>query len=281
MKRKIGILGVALFVVVATACGGDDDTSSATTGGSAQATTSTTTVASEPAAVRVYFAWHEKVGTAGRSVDASSKEEHAVDALLEGPDGFEQSIGMTTAIPSGTKLLGLEVASGIATVDLSSQFQSGGGSLSMQLRTAELVFTLTQFNEVQAVTITLDGESVEAIGGEGIPAADLDRTDFENVTPLILVEAPVPGQTVASPLEVSGIANTFEANVNYSVNDPEGLVLDDGFTTASAGNGAWGEFAFSVSYTTSRTGLGSVILWETSAQDGSQQNVYEVPVRMG
>ena len=96
-----------------------------------------------------------------------------------------------------------------------------------------------------------------------------------------LWSSPVPGQSVTSPLEVAGISNTFEATVNYSVNDPDGLVLVDGSTVAAAGTGRWGDFHFVVDFgTRRRDGLGSVMTWEVSPKDGSQQDVYEVPVNM-
>ena len=41
----------------------------------------------------------------------------------------------------------------------------------------------------------------DGIGGEGVPAEDLTRADFEDVTPLILVESPVPGEAVTSPVD--------------------------------------------------------------------------------
>jgi hypothetical protein len=170
---------------------------------------------------------------------------------------------------------------GVATVDLSSQFAAGGGSLSMQLRVAQVVFTLTQFPTVDTVDITIEGEAVDAIGGEGVPAQGLDRTDFAAVTPLVLIEVPVPGQSVISPLEISGMANTFEANVEYAVTDGEGLIVDEGFTTATAGNGTFGTFAVTSEFEVERPGVGSVIGFETSAESGEQVNVYEVPVRIG
>jgi hypothetical protein len=130
------------------------------------------------------------------------------------------------------------------------------------------------------VTITLDGRAVDAIGGEGIPARGLTRVDFEGVTPLILVESPVPGETVISPITVSGTSNTFEATVNYTITDPDGLILAEGFTTATAGTGTWGTFAFTASFTTARPGMGEVIAFQLSAESGAQTDVYEVPVRM-
>lgn len=80
-------------------------------------------------------------------------------------------------------MLGASVSGGAATVDLSGAFQTGGGSLSMQLRVAHVGFTATQFDGVDRVTIKLDGDAVDYIGGEGVPAVDLDRTGCTNVTP--------------------------------------------------------------------------------------------------
>jgi hypothetical protein len=165
-------------------------------------------------------------------------------------------------------------------VDLNQAFESGGGSLSMQLRTAQVVFTLTQFDTIETVTIFLDGRPVDAIGGEGIPASDLTRRDFENVTPRILIESPVPGASVSSPLSVSGIANTFERNVRYAVTDPDGLIIAEGFTTGVGETGTWGAFGFTAEFTTTRAGLGAVIVWQDDAATGAQSDVYEVPVRM-
>jgi hypothetical protein len=86
---------------------------------------------------------------------------------------------------------------------------------------------------------------------------------------------------VTSPHSVSGISNTFEANVRYSITDPEGLILEEGFTTATAGTGTWGDFSFTVDFATDRTGLGAVIAWQDDMNTGEPRDVYEVPVRMG
>lgn len=288
-RSFVALLAMVALVALGAGCGSGGDgggadgtsTTSTPTTTSSAATTSTTGSPGGDATVRVYFAWHEKVGTAGRAVAAPAVARGAIEALLAGPDNFESGIDMGTEIPASTELLGLNVADGAATVDLSGQFESGGGSLSMELRVAQVVFTLTQFDTVDTVTVRLDGDAVDAIGGEGIPATDLTRDDFANVTPFILVESPVPGETVTSPLEVSGIANTFEANVQYSITDPDGLILVDGFTTASAGNGVWGDFSFTEEFAPERAGLGAVIAFQEDAETGAQRDVYEVPVQMG
>ena len=51
--------------------------------------------------------------------------EEAVSSLLGGPSRTEATAGLGTAIPAGTKLLGLVIERGTATVDLSRTFESG------------------------------------------------------------------------------------------------------------------------------------------------------------
>ncbi|MCZ7525442.1 MAG: GerMN domain-containing protein [Acidimicrobiia bacterium] len=284
--RPVAVLG-ALALVLA-GCGDDDaeDTSGTTTSAPAVTTTAgpsttagpTTTAAPDETALTVYFVWNEAVAAAGAP---GSTPTDAVEALLAGPDEFETEIGMGTEIPKGTELLGVDVTDGVATVDLTAAFQSGGGSLSMQARVAQVVFTLTAFPDIERVSLALDGEPVEYVGGEGVPAADLTRADAANVTPMILVESPVPGEEVTSPLSVSGIANTFEGTVNYTLTDPDGLILEEGFTTAAMEEmGQWGPFELTIDFSVDREGLGALIVYEISPRDGSQQHLMEIPLRM-
>ena len=183
---KAGWCGFAIALLTLTGACEDD-------GGSGAVTTAAGTTASAPtteaaaAEVRVYFVRDEKVAAAGRTVTAPAVASSAVEALLEGPDNFETGIGMTSQIPPGTELLGLDIDGGVATVDLSAEFSSGGGSLSMGLRVAEVLFMLTQFDTVDAVSILLEGEvPTEGIGGEGVPATDLNRRDAADLTPLVV-----------------------------------------------------------------------------------------------
>lgn len=288
MTRIRTILIILVLAAGVTACGDDGDGEAGDTTTSSAPRETTTTSAGEDGDgetgeidARVYFARDEKVATAGRTIATPATGRSAIEALLAGPDDLETDIGMTTEIPAGTDLLDIDIDGGEATVDLSGDFATGGGSLSMQLRVAQVVFTLTQFDTVDTVTILLDGEeATEGIGGEGVPAAGVDRRDVENVTPFVLVESPVPGEEVTSPVTIAGIANTFEATVLYTVTDPEGLILEEGFTTATAGSGVWGDFEVAVEFETERSGLGAVIAFQEDMETGGQRDVYEVPVRM-
>jgi len=256
-----------------------------TTGTSLPASSSSSPVSSTApsatSALTIYLVAKEHVAAAGRRVAGAGTPEAAVRALLNGPRGAtEADLGLTTAIPDGTALHSVTVSDGVATVDLSSEFATGGGSLSMQERVAQVVFTLTQFPEIERVRFRIDGSPVSTIGGEGLMVDDVDRATFANVTPKILVESPTPGEVVRSPLHLSGMANTFEATVNYTLADAGGTVLAKGFTTATAGSGTWGTFTVNVPFTVKKSGPGHLVAYEVSAKDGSRVNEVSVPIQL-
>jgi germination protein M len=253
-------------------------TPSTSTPTSTESTTVSSTPAEEQTAARVYFVRDEKVATAGRTVDSPGVAQGAMTALLEGTTAEEATDGMSSAIPEGTRLLSVDIDGTEARVDLSSEFENGGGSLSMQLRVAQVVFTLTQFDSVETVTILIDGqEQTDGIGGEGVPATDLDRVAVEGVVPFVLVESPVPGQTVTSPVPLAGWSNTFEATVLYTLTAADGTKLADGFTTATSGTGTWGTFSTDVSYPAA-SGSAVFAVGGENAETGGQADTYQVPV---
>ncbi|MDH3303560.1 MAG: Gmad2 immunoglobulin-like domain-containing protein, partial [Acidimicrobiia bacterium] len=110
----------------------------------------------------------------------------------------------------------------------------------------------------------------------------LDQSLFGAPMPAILVESPHVGASVGDSLRLAGLANTFEGTVNYEVTDPEGLiVVDESFTTASAGSGEWGSFQTVIDLPDfDRDGVASVFVYEISAQDGSRQHLVEIPIRV-
>lgn len=237
----------------------------------------------ETASVLVYLVDGEALAVARREVTETPEiAAAAMKELLSGVAERDIDLGFATEVPEGTSLLGIEIADGVATVDLSGEFQSGGGSLSMLLRVAQVVYTLTQFDTVEAVSFKIDGVAVEAIGGEGV-AVDppVSRDDFtDNVLPLILVESPAPWDTIEPPLRVTGISNTFEATLLFELVDPDGRIIYEGMGTATAGSGTWGTFDVTIDYEVAREGMGSLIVFEESADDGSRVNVTEIPIDM-
>ncbi len=244
--------------------------------------TTSTTVAKDTMTVNVYYTRDEKICAAARVVPKTQQVgTAAMKALLEGPTAKEKAAGVFDAIPEGTTFLGLDVEDGVATVDLSAEYASGGGTLSMAMRLAQVVFTLTQFSTVEGVNFMLDGKPVEVFSGEGIILDHpVDRSDYEELSPAILVESPTLGNTVSSPVRVTGTANVFEATFRINVVDWDGLIIADEVVTATSGTGTRGTFDVTIPFEVDRAGLGALIVFENSAKDGSPINVVEIPLQL-
>src|SRR6185503_4308433 len=125
--------------------------------------------------VRAYFVLGGEPGVTGlvpvlRTVpQTAGVAKAAMTALLAGPTKAESGDRtITTAIPDGTTLNGVSIRNGIATVDLSNEFDSGGGTASMRYRLGQVVYTLTQFSTVKSVLFQVEGQAVTVFGSEGI-----------------------------------------------------------------------------------------------------------------
>jgi hypothetical protein len=267
MPARIAIMAVlVLGVVTAAACGGDEVTPPATDGTSSTA---------------VYFLRDGKIAPVRREIPATlDAARAAVVELLEGPTDDEAAGGLVSAIPAGTELLELSLDRGVATVDLSGTFDDGGGSASMLGRVAQVVATLTRFDGVKRVGFELDGESVTAIGGEGVVVdPPIGRQAIEEQTPQILIESPLPGDAVSSPVRLRGTANVFEANVSIEVRDEAGTVILETFTTATSGTGTRGTFDTKLSLRMASGDL-TIVAVEASAEDGRPLHAVDVRVTL-
>jgi germination protein M len=268
-----------LAVLLLAACDGGSDTATPTATardtGPAPAGTSTEPAAPEPVtSFGVFFLRGEKVAPAYRGVpQTEGVGTAALNALLAGPTADETGLGASTAIPDGTKLLGLQVADGTATVDLSPEFDALREPASMDPSLAQIAFTLTQFSTVQRVWVAVRGEPV------GSQAAPLTRDSLADFTPLVLVEHPALGETVRSPVAVSGTASVFEATLRVRLDGPDGESLWEDTVTASEGAPGRGTFAVEVPF--AATGPGKIAAFAPSAKDGSEQHTFEVEVELG
>ena len=201
----------------------------------------TTSVISQQTSIGIYFIKGELMSVVGRLVETPDIDA-ALHSLLLGPTAVEVQDGVTSFIPEGTRLLNVDVADSTAFIDFSHEFASGGGSLSMMGRIAEVVYTATAFADIDRVTIRIDGVLVEQIGGEGIDVSEISRTDLIDFSPLILVDSPVPHEVVGRDIHIAGMSNTYEAGINYQVISTDGTVIYEGYTMATSGTGTWGTF---------------------------------------
>ncbi len=242
----------------------------------------------------VYWGWTvlnpaagspERIGAGARDVASSSPVSSTLTAMFDGVDAVEREIGMVSSIPDGTRVLGVSVHEGTATVDLSAEFEAPDGTLGESMRLAQVVFAVTQFDGFERVKFHIAGEPRDTILSHGFEVGDgLTRDDFPDVRARIMVEEPSPGTEVTDPLVIRGESNTFEGTVRYAVTGGggDGIVLTEGFTTATAGMGTWGTFEVALDLADLSAdyvpGPGSVILWEDDPRPGDRVDIVEVPV---
>jgi germination protein M len=252
--RRLPLL--VLLGLVAAGCGG---------GKSSAPPPATTTVANEPPIVlRIYLLRKGVVAPVARSVPhTEAVARAALEQLLAGPTAAERDAGFDTDVPGAAELRGLTIAGGTATADFAKPFGEA------RKRLAQVVYTLTQFPSVSRVRVELDGVPLDG---------PVSRTDYEEQTPPLLVESPLPGDTVASPLRIAGTANAYEATFQAELLDASGAVLVHKMVMATSGSGQRGTFEETLPYT--GEGAGKLVVYEESAADGSRIHQVEIPLEL-
>jgi hypothetical protein len=240
----------------------------------------------ELTAVALYFLRDGMIGVAVRGVPATSMPATAaLTALLEGPDRRERAAGLTTAFDGDFRLGSVTIEGRTAFIDLTaSAYSVRSGSWPGMM--GQLVYTATQFPTVDDVVVEFQGKRRSASGAPGGDTT-LSRADFEDITPAVLVESPAVGDTVTSPLTLTGTANTFEATFMAEVLDTNGARLTARtMVTATSGSGERGTFAAELPFALPdvMSGDGSavagivLVVFETSAEDGSRIHEVRIPL---
>jgi hypothetical protein len=118
---------------------------------------------------------------------AQAPEREALQALLDGPNAREKAQRFTTAIPPQTTLASAAAPNGSAAVDLIALDDNGilrtaasddVEARQRQLMLKQIVYTLTEFPDIDNVEVNLNGESVPL--GKQFPGATLTRRFFDD-----------------------------------------------------------------------------------------------------
>ena len=234
-------LAIALLVLVVAGCTGDD---------------SPPTLSNQE--VAIYLVRDGKVAPVRRAVEAEAAElaSATLRSLTAGPNDEERDAGYDTSVPTGEPAL-VDVEQGTATVDLPQDSELS------DLATAQLVHTLTQFPDIERVVVESD--------------KPVTRKAFESAAPQILVESPLDGDAVSSPIRLRGTANVFEATVSIEVRDETGTLVLEAFTTATSGSGTRGTFDTNL-VLPAASGTMTITAFESSAKDGTPLHAVDVQV---
>jgi hypothetical protein len=126
---------------------------------------------------------------------------------------------------------------------------------------AEIVYTLTQYPNIQRVDVA---------GKTG-----LTRADVGEFVPPILIERPAAGATTGETIAVAGSASVYEATVVLELRQ-EGKLVQKKVVTAA--EGAPGRGPFSGTLVAPSAGHYVVAAYSPSAMDGSPQHEQDVPL---
>ena len=96
-----------------------------------------------------------------------SKLKFAINSLVTGPKVNEREKGVYTEIPVGTEIISIKELPDKAIINLSSEFETGGGTDSLYKRLYQLIKTARRNSDVP-VYLYIEGERADVIGGEGI-----------------------------------------------------------------------------------------------------------------
>jgi hypothetical protein len=278
MRTPNALVGLALFVLSLPACGGGDtprgEATYAPTGSedtvAATVATDTTPPPDETttgaATERAYEVWLAEEGFLRLAWRLGPQTEGvgraALDLLVAERDA--------TALPAGADVRALHVAGDSAHVDLAGEIRPRTAKLAL----AQVVYTLTQFENVRSVAVTFGGEPA---AGHEEPQT---RENLADLLAPVIVETPTGLEPVTSPIQVSGTANTFEANVTLRVLGDGGEELASTFTTATCGNGCRGDFEASVAVDVPAETRVTLVVGEEDPSGGEGRPPYaaEIPL---
>ncbi|HAP93681.1 MAG TPA: spore gernimation protein [Desulfotomaculum sp.] len=191
--------------------------------------------------------------------------------------------GAERVFPPSTKILGVKVENGLATVNFSREvLKANQGSAGEALAIQSMVNTLTEFPEVRAVSFQVEGKldnrTKDWWGHVGLYDQPFQRNLAKVYEPRIWVTHPTENQVAGVPLLVKGSAMVFEGTVNIRLLDKTGEKLAEGTTTATEGMGR-GEFEYRLTFKPPSPGQGKLEVFWASPEDGRILDKVTVPVR--
>ena len=169
MSYMLAVLAAVSVLALAAGCSDEQKGASSPAAQTEKMQDQEKSAAAEPKElmVNVYYPRSDGTGLVAvrRTVSTEKDDKYtaAMKSLLTGP----KEKGQTNVFPKKAKLRSVVVKDGIATVDFSKELQTNfsGGSTGEEMLIGSIVNTLTDFPEVQKVSILIDGSAVETLSG--------------------------------------------------------------------------------------------------------------------
>ncbi len=91
-----------------------------------------------------------------------------INLLLEGPTSSEERRKISSVFLANTRLKSARIENKIALLNFNSEIESGVGISTLQARLYQVVYTATQFPEVEGVRILINGKAKNTFSTEGL-----------------------------------------------------------------------------------------------------------------
>lgn len=169
MSYILAVLAAVSVLALAAGCSDEQKGASSPAAQTEQMQDQEKSAAAEPKElmVNVYYPRSDGTGlVAVRRTVSTEKDDKYTAAMKSLLTGTKEK-GQTNVFPKKAKLRSIVVKDGIATVDFSKELQTNfsGGSTGEEMLIGSIVNTLTDFPEVQKVSILIDGSAVETLSG--------------------------------------------------------------------------------------------------------------------
>jgi len=103
-----------------------------------------------------------------RNILDEAKVENALKALIEGPSADEKTRGCLTAVPPNLKIRGIKMKDRVVEIDFNAAIGEAAAGNILMNRIDQIIYTATQFKEVDGITISINGKKQNVIGGDGL-----------------------------------------------------------------------------------------------------------------
>lgn len=126
---------------------------------------------------KVYFLmYNEKADkvvlvSGARTVSALMPVKSALEELVKGPSPNEDKKGYVSAIPPSVRVIDVSIVNNIAFINFSEKFEEGAVGHIMLNRLDQVMYTATQFENVEGIHILINGQRKRYLGSDGISIA--------------------------------------------------------------------------------------------------------------
>ncbi len=103
-----------------------------------------------------------------RTVPAITPVKSSIEELIKGPSSSEKKRGILTAVNSNTKIYDVTISGNTAILNFNSAIEYGASGNILLSRIDQIIYTATQFENIDSIIIKVNGKTRRFLGSDGI-----------------------------------------------------------------------------------------------------------------